>query len=157
MATTTQAPPAELRRAASLMRERAQAATPGPWRHMCMGSDGCLVIRDSGTIRERGHGRVAKFGQKEWKPDHFDADFVSSWSPPVALAVADWLEDTARQADENLTLDTPECGHADAPCGCGPMVPAWACDRCGEYLVPGGCSCWDKALAVARAYLEASR
>ena len=81
----------EIRRAASLMRERAEKATPGPWQHMCLGSEGCLVLRESGAVRERGRGRVARFGQKEWKADHADAEFVAAMSPPVALLVADWL------------------------------------------------------------------
>jgi hypothetical protein len=32
MTSTTQTPAAELREAAALLRERAEAATPGPWR-----------------------------------------------------------------------------------------------------------------------------
>jgi len=85
-------PAEELRAAAKLMRERAEAATPGPWKHMCMGSEGCITIRASGTIRERGHGRVAKHGWKDWQADHADAEFVASVHPGVALAVADWLD-----------------------------------------------------------------
>lgn len=81
----------ELREAAKLIRERAQAATPGPWQHMCLGSEGCLVLRANGTVRERGHGRVARFGQKEWKADHADADYVAGMHPGVALKVADLL------------------------------------------------------------------
>jgi hypothetical protein len=77
-------PAAELRQAANLMRERAEKATPGPWKHMCLGSEGCITIRDSGTIRERGHGRVAMHGWKEWKADHADAEFVASMGPDVA-------------------------------------------------------------------------
>lgn len=85
--------PAEaMRLAASLLRERATAATPGPWDHMCLGSEGCLVLRKHGTIRERGHGRVARFGQKEWQADHSDAAFVAAMNPAVALALADWLD-----------------------------------------------------------------
>lgn len=81
--------PAEtIRRAAALMRERAEAATEGPWAHMCLGSEGCLVLRASGTVRERGHGRVARFGQKDWQADHADAEFVAGMHPLVALAVA---------------------------------------------------------------------
>ena len=70
MSGTSQIPgsPAEaLRLAAALMRESAGKATPGPWDHMCLGSEGCLVLRKHGTIRERGQGRVARFGQKDWQ------------------------------------------------------------------------------------------
>ena len=88
-------PAEELRLAARLLRERAGTATPGPWQHMCLGSEGCLVLRTSGTLRERGHGRVARFGHKEWKADHADAEYVASMHPAVALAVADLLDKIA--------------------------------------------------------------
>jgi hypothetical protein len=88
-------PPEELRFAAKLLRERADAATPGPWQHMCLGSEGCLVLRATGTLRERGpHGRVARFGQKEWQADHADAEYVATMHPGVARALADWLDRT---------------------------------------------------------------
>jgi hypothetical protein len=73
---------------------------------MCLGSEGCLVIRDSGTIRERGRGRVARFGCKDWLPDHADAEFVAMMSPPVALLLADLLEDEAR-LEFGAEPDTP--------------------------------------------------
>jgi hypothetical protein len=88
--------PAEtMRRAAMLMRERAGAASPGPWHQMCMGSDGCQVLND-GRLRERKH--VSFSGRKEWKADHADAEHIASWNPLVALAVADWLDNEAVNA-----------------------------------------------------------
>lgn len=78
--------------AAHILYERANAATEGSWQHMCMGSDGCLVIRATGTARERGHGRVAKFWLKDWHEDHHDAVYVATMSPPVAIALAQWLQ-----------------------------------------------------------------
>lgn len=89
----------ELREAAKLIREQAEAATKGPWQHMCLGSEGCLVLRASGTVRDRGRGRVARFGQKEWKADHADADFVAGMHPGVALALADWLDNMAGRSE----------------------------------------------------------
>jgi hypothetical protein len=115
-------PADELRAAAKLMRERAEAATPGPWerpldtRHknfvmaaLPEGEQGSYV---SGTIpAEFAHhsgitGRYA--GQRErvsvvsadiWSPGGFmrkrsgrDLDYIASWHPAVALAVADWLD-----------------------------------------------------------------
>ena len=80
----------ELRAAATLMRERAEAATPGPWIHLCMGSDSCTVVRKSRSIRDRGF--VATFSRKQWHADHADAAHVAGMSPAVALAVADWLD-----------------------------------------------------------------
>lgn len=81
-----------LRTAASALRQLAAAATPGLWQHMCLGSEGCLVLRRHGTIRERGKGRVARFGSKDWKADHADAAYVAMMAPPVAEALAAWLE-----------------------------------------------------------------
>lgn len=94
-----ESPADEIRRAAALMRERAENATSGPWQHMCLGSEGCLVLRKSGTVRDRGRGRVARFGQKEWKADHADAGFVAGMSPLVALAVAEWLDMEAHMCE----------------------------------------------------------
>lgn len=99
----------ELRHAAKLLRERAEGATPGPWKHMCLGSEGCLVLRDHGTIRERGKGRIARFGQKEWKADHADAQYVAAMGPGVAKTVALLLDELAEHADHGsqgaLVLD----------------------------------------------------
>jgi predicted NAD/FAD-dependent oxidoreductase len=62
---------------------------------MCLGSEGCLSLRAHGTIRERGHGRVARFGQKEWQADHADAEYVTAMHPVFAKAVAKLLDQTA--------------------------------------------------------------
>lgn len=91
-----------LRRAATLMRERAEAATDGPWNHMCLGSEGCLVLRKHGAIRERGRGRVARFGQKDWQADHADAAFVAAMNPAVAQALAGWLDCAAALIDATV-------------------------------------------------------
>ncbi len=128
-------PAEELRTAAKLMRERAQASTPGPWKEMCLGSEGCQVLRANGTVRERGRGRVARFGQKEWKADHADAEYVAGMHPGVALAVADWLEQTA----ESVSRAIPR--------------PSGLCHACGGMLAEDCCCGWDEALRVARAYL----
>ena len=90
--TDTKNPADTLRRAAKLMRERAEAASPGPWHQLCMGSEGCSVIND-GHLRERKH--VSFSGRKEWKSDHADATYIASWHPLVALAVADLLDKLA--------------------------------------------------------------
>jgi hypothetical protein len=144
--------PAEiLRRAANLMRARTDAASPGPWHQLCMGSEGCSVIND-GHLRERKH--VSFSGRKEWKADHADATYIASWHPLVTVAVADWLEGTADLADSLLSLDTPEGPCCAEPSVCGGHDPEWGCDRCGQALGGGYCSCgFNEALAVARAYL----
>ena len=92
------ASPAEtLRSAAALMRERANAASPGPWHEMCLGSEGCSVLND-GRLRERKH--VSFSGRKEWKADHADAEYIAGMSPLVGLALADWLDKEAERAGE---------------------------------------------------------
>jgi hypothetical protein len=95
-------PAEELRAAAKLMREGAEAASPGPWHQLCMGSEGCSVIND-GHLRERKH--VSFSGRKEWKADHADAEYIASMHPLVALAVADWLDAEAERAERPGALD----------------------------------------------------
>lgn len=88
--------PAELmRRAAALMLQRADAASPGTWHEMCMGSEGCSVIND-GRLRERKH--VCFSGRKEWKADHADTEHIASWGPIPVRAVAKWLNDEGVRA-----------------------------------------------------------
>jgi hypothetical protein len=87
----------ELRDAAEIMRERAQAATQGPWVAWVMGSEGYLVLREGGTVRDRGRNRVARVGLKDWDSDKADAEHIAGMHPGVALALADWLELRARQ------------------------------------------------------------
>lgn len=73
-----------LRRAASLMRSRAKAATPGPWQ---VGQDvdsGQRFIYDE---RWTELAEVAEWSRWLGNPQH-----IASWHPAVALAVADWLD-----------------------------------------------------------------
>lgn len=88
-------PSIELRTAADLMRQRATAATMGPWKPMVLGSEGYLVLADWGTVRDRGRYRIARFGMKDWDTDKADAEYVASMHPGVALKIADWLEAVA--------------------------------------------------------------
>lgn len=74
-----------LRRAASLMRERAEAATKGPWT-----TDVGLIISNPGPNAKY----VADcYDEPEASAD--DAKHVASWHPAVALAVADLLDEIA--------------------------------------------------------------
>ena len=78
--------------AARLLYSRADAATGGPWQHMCLGSEGCQVVRAHNSIRDRKGSHVARFGRKDWHDDHHDAVFVATMSPPLAIALAQWLQ-----------------------------------------------------------------
>jgi hypothetical protein len=75
-------PAAELRQAASLIRERTALVPPSPWYsavHDVTTYDGIDVIASSGlTVR---------------------AQYIASWHPGVALAVADWLDAEAERAE----------------------------------------------------------
>jgi len=87
-----------LRRAAALMRERAEAATPGPWEQMT--NYGLLSnAANVHTTPDRTTpgwtaccegplvGGTAADDEKRWA----NAAHIASWHPAVALAVADWL------------------------------------------------------------------
>jgi hypothetical protein len=85
-----------LRSAASLMRERALKATPGPWK--C--ADAVAVNESFGAIMPAGAdaGDISTWlfatGRREpgATPYMGDAEHAASWHPLVALAVADWLD-----------------------------------------------------------------
>jgi hypothetical protein len=84
-----------LRRAAALMRERAEAAfvTPSPW--------GLANVAGQGFAIHHGeHDTVALYASRP------DAVHIASWHPAVALAVADWLDHTARADEKGYT--TPQ-------------------------------------------------
>ena len=86
-------PAGTIHRAAKLMRERAEAATPGPWRPVAgiwqtetfaaiIGAKG--IPEDAETwLMATGHGAASQ---------EADADHAASWHPLAALAVARWLE-----------------------------------------------------------------
>jgi hypothetical protein len=144
-------PAGELRAAAKLMRERAQAATEGPWsvkvlpppkpslRVYVSPNEKHMIVNPGGNVADGG--RLP------------DAEHIASWHPGVALAVADWLELYAVWFDGAVIWETPECTHEDAPCGCGPMQPDWYHSECDGFMGDDGCVCFDKGIAVARAYV----
>lgn len=80
-------------RAARLMRERAQAASPGPW---LVQQNGSILHSGPSTssLNERlGTYVVASVGAYDLGlPSDADAQYIGSWHPAVALAVADWLD-----------------------------------------------------------------
>ena len=116
--------PETMRRAAKLMRERAEAATPGPWE--CAGAGDIthgLQVVEGGIRRadwvasvDTGDGDLAAAGTDESNALH-----IASWHPLVALAVADSLDKIA-----------------------------WMGELDPDMLSRVGC---DEAIAIARAYL----
>lgn len=127
---------ATMRSAAKLMRERAEAASPGPWKFFLEGRDhwgGDSIIQTGGdydltldlTPQPTDVSRRRQWlGQ--WSADQ---DCIAGMHPGVALAVADWLEETADQ------YEGPKC---DAPGVCNGCEKRWdfvvALRAATEYL-----------------------
>lgn len=93
-----------LQRAAATIREVADAATPGPWAVEGQGSGvesrnmGCGVVYTMGGSVMGGD--IAEpagdcYPRGDYSPMG-DMSHIAFWDPVVALAVADWLEVTAR-------------------------------------------------------------
>ena len=82
-----------LRKAAALMRERAEAATPGPWVYayesVTVEVDGCTCGTQGGPW---GHESGCGLELPHVEASAPDAEHIASWHPAVALAVADWLD-----------------------------------------------------------------
>ncbi len=73
-----------LREAAELMRQRAKAASEGPWSAY---TDGLVWAN-----------RLGDPVSASTEPE--DAEHIASWHPAVALAVADWLDAAANREQE---------------------------------------------------------
>ena len=104
---TDETPAEIIRRAAKLMRERVAELPPLPWK--AEGRD-VLATQDYEADEARG-----------WLPDwgcafnvavcarQDEAEHVAAWSPPVALALADWLDEAA---DAYETFSGAAPGHS---------------------------------------------
>jgi len=86
-----------LRRAAALMRQRAEKATPGPWHAWLDGSDVYVESNPTGHMIASLERCEDPEHQKVLRED--EGDYIASWHPAVAHAVADWLEYTANTFD----------------------------------------------------------
>ncbi len=99
--------PAEtLREAGRLMRERAQAATPGPWEHKQPEGDWHWVWV-AGVPTYAGVAECQITDGSDLNQEGRDAAHIASWHPAVALAVADWLDEEAAwtgQGDDKHAL-----------------------------------------------------
>jgi hypothetical protein len=159
-----------LRAAAKLMRERAEAATPGPW--WSDDSDQCWRLHgvhavipaamfpgtDEVMIPEQvmNHQilKAPKSGTPyaEYWPHEADAAQITSWHPLVALAVAEWLEGIAAHVADELYEATADAECCGTPGACSGHRGILTCNKCAEPF-PEYCHCWDAPLKVARAYL----
>lgn len=98
-----------LRDAAKLLRKVAEAATPGPW------TTGARVPESSGVVNAVWFGNldpdvagpVGEAGQA-------DATYIATMSPPVALALAEWLDSVhdAMVPDPGRTIADVDERHA---------------------------------------------
>ena len=91
-----------LRRAAALMRERAEAACPSPWRlgehselgpYEVWGNDDRWNASEVATTLTR----LNRNGTPSAAPN---AAHIASWHPAVALTVASWLDGTADEFED---------------------------------------------------------
>ena len=103
-----------LRQAAKVLRERAEAATSGPWRWdqyrddlpylVGRGGDPATYAYDTEVIEANHAGqcgcRSACYLGLEVA--HADRDYIATMHPGVGLALADWLDIAARRLDEGL-------------------------------------------------------
>jgi hypothetical protein len=99
-------PSQELREAAKLMRERAEAATPGPWcRGMGKweGEQFAAVLGPESSAASPGTWVTAtgKRDSAQVSPD-VDTEYIASMHPAVALPLAGWLDEVA--ADRHSSL-----------------------------------------------------
>lgn len=88
----------DLRAAAKLLRDRAEAATPGPWSHVDHGKDGAFngcgqVITwgegvEGGDIAAPSGDLYPRGGYSPME----DMAYIATVHPGVGLALADWLE-----------------------------------------------------------------
>lgn len=89
-------PAEELRAAAKVMRERAQAASPGPWETCGRG-----VEQTAGDYADVLGQEVSClsycYGGAPIGPKQADADYIASMHPGIALAIADWLDEEAAE------------------------------------------------------------
>lgn len=106
-----------LRAAATTLRERAGAATPGPWKTWAMDVLADPVGNsdlDDAIPVARG---LMPDGQK---PRTHNTDFIAMMSPPVAVALADWLDAEANAVAALGGSFRPALAVADAILGTTP-------------------------------------
>jgi hypothetical protein len=103
-----------LREAAQKIRGHANLASPGPW-HEEPETGGTFRVRASYA-----NGGPAWFAAAE-DCTHMDATHIALWSPPVALAVADWLD---RESDRGEHAYAPALTVANVILGLVPVDAA---------------------------------
>ena len=93
--------PAEtIRRAAALVRERAEGCEPRRWHWAALGEKRY-------PQRVTSDGNAGLIAECYIDPAHrpYEAEHIASWSPLPALAVAEWLDAAAQAWDEGVEWD----------------------------------------------------
>lgn len=94
-------PADELRAAATRLKKLASQATPGPWEATWRGQEYQLDGNsedDLSPVAEWTYAIVATepaAAEQRAECDTADADYIAAMGPNVALALADWLDETA--------------------------------------------------------------
>ena len=101
-----------LRAAATLLRERAEAATPGPW--FVEEDDWDVHVLANDPHIQIPYGVARDLGDRDG-----DAAYIAAMHPLVGLAVAGWLDTIAGEAASNEEFDGLDpyqtiAGYADA-------------------------------------------
>ena len=103
---SNETPTGTIRRAASLMRERAEAATSGPWRAASGAHDGiaypCILTANGNPADPQTWLMATGIAGSRQGPD---AAHAASMHPGVGLALAEWLDAAAQAWDEGLLWD----------------------------------------------------
>ncbi len=81
--------------------------------------------------------------------------FICNWDTAVAQALADWLERTANDFQQQVHADAPDCPNCGSGYCPGHPQANW-CTRCDNAVESADytddpCHCWTQALATARA------
>ena len=107
--------------AAKVLRQRAEAATPGPWRAMeydnYPGDEGVALLGSAATVI--GSHMIGYFhvgGQAQMEAD---GALAATMHPGVALALADWLDEAGADYfafgdDEHHAADHEPCDECDS-------------------------------------------
>lgn len=117
-----------LREAAKVLRERAEAATPGPWeadmhevsQHWSRPEPWQTVASSEVACMAYCYGGSGRGIEREE-----DATFIATMHPGVALALADWLGKEA-DGDGRMSHRFPDLAEGE--------VIAWVCAACGTLI-----------------------
>jgi hypothetical protein len=100
--TALKSPAETLRSAATLMRERAEAATPGPWKAHDQNGDWYVSSVEFGQVSTGINEEPSLPEFLMIERDRRDAEHIAGMDPLVALAVADLLDVEAAIAERRL-------------------------------------------------------